>query len=134
MKSFELTSEPLAGLTTGVVIRIRGELDMRVTSKLKEEFNAIIGTQTTHALIYLDDVTFIDSHNLGVFVGAYQKVRSRSGWIGIICTQPYLRRVFDITNLDKLFRFFESPQAFLDALAQDRLLPPDASARDAVTL
>ncbi|MHB2017013.1 MAG: STAS domain-containing protein [Candidatus Xenobia bacterium] len=129
MTTFELQSHPMPHFANGVVIRIRGELDMKIGGQFKDEFTSALGS-TSHALIILDDVSFIDSHNLGIFVGAWQRLRGRDGWIGIVCSHPYVRRIFEVTNLDKLFRFYDSPQACADALMAEGLLPPGSSLSD----
>ena len=120
---FSITSERLAGHSNGVVNRVTGELDMRTTPNFREDFTAAVGPNATHVLVDLQGVTFIDSHNLGTFVGAWQKIRSRGGWIGLVSAAPYVTRVFQVTNLDKLFRFFDSEQAYMQCLADESKQP-----------
>ncbi len=36
-------------------------------------------------------------------VGALKKMRSAGGTLDIVCTQPRLLKIFDITGLDKIF-------------------------------
>ncbi len=124
MDIYQLASQTLPALPAAVVIHVRGELDMRVSAQFKEDFNAAFTPQTLYCLIVLNEVKFIDSHNLGTFVGAYQRLKAKGGWVSVICTQPYVRRVFDIMNLDKLFRFYDDWDGFEAALKKDGLVDP----------
>ena len=51
----------------------------------------------------MENVEFLDSTGVGVLVGALKKVRSAGGTLDIVCTQPRLLKIFDITGLDKVF-------------------------------
>ena len=51
----------------------------------------------------MQEVEFLDSTGVGVLVGALKKVRSVGGTLDIVCTQPRLLKIFDITGLDKVF-------------------------------
>jgi anti-sigma B factor antagonist len=54
-------------------------------------------------VIDVENVEFLDSTGVGVLVGALKKVRSGGGTLDIVCTQPRLLKIFDITGLDKVF-------------------------------
>jgi anti-sigma B factor antagonist len=59
-------------------------------------------------VVDLDDVGFLDSTALGVLVGVLKRARSEDGDVRIVCTQPRVRKVFEITRLDSAFDLFDS--------------------------
>ena len=56
----------------------------------------------------LDGVDFLDSTGLGVLVGALKRVRSNDGDLYLVCTQPRIRKVFEVTGLTKVFSLFDT--------------------------
>ena len=48
-------------------------------------------------------MTFLDSTALGVLVGVLKRARTEGGELRIVCNQPRVRKVFEITRLDSAF-------------------------------
>ena len=53
-------------------------------------------------------VKILSSQMLGVLIGLLKRIRGVDGRIVICGMKPELHKVFRITNLDKLFTFYES--------------------------
>ena len=60
-------------------------------------------------VVNLIDVTILDGNGLGALVGGLKKVRPKGGDICLIVT-PNLRRIFEITGLDRLFYLLETEE------------------------
>jgi hypothetical protein len=56
-------------------------------------------------VVDLSRVSFIDSSGLGVLVGALKRVRER-GALSLVCPEPRVRRVFEITGLTQVFPMY----------------------------
>ena len=63
----------------------------------------------------MERTTFVDSMALGVLVGAMRRLAERGGELRIACADQGVRRIFEITMLDRVFAFSPSREA---ALAQ----------------
>jgi anti-sigma B factor antagonist len=63
---------------------------------------------STRIVVDLDGVDFLDSTGLGVLVGALKRVRSNDGELSLVCTQPRIRKVFEVTGLTKVFALYDS--------------------------
>ena len=59
-------------------------------------------------VVDLSDATFVDSMTLGVLLGAVKRLRPRGGKVAVVCLSPHIRRIFEITLLDRVFALHES--------------------------
>ena len=79
-------------------------------------------------MIDLSEATFIDSMTLGVLLGALKQLRPSGGSVSVVCSDPHIRRIFEITLLDRVFALHETRDAALreadrdlgDATSSDR--------------
>ncbi|UCG48864.1 MAG: STAS domain-containing protein [Phycisphaerales bacterium] len=62
-------------------------------------------------------VKFFSSQVLGLLLDVRAKVKAFDGEVVISAINPQLHRVFKITNLDKIFRFFPDRQSAAGATA-----------------
>lgn len=90
------------------VLSVSGEIDMATAPGLRERLHGLLAEETQKLVVDLDDVGFLDSTALGVLVGALKRARSEGGDVRIVCTQPRVRKVFEITRLDSAFDLFDS--------------------------
>ena len=81
---------------------------MATAPGLRERLHGLLAEETQKLVVDLDDVGFLDSTALGVLVGALKRARGEGGDVRIVCTQPRVRKVFEITRLDSAFDLFDS--------------------------
>jgi anti-sigma B factor antagonist len=53
-------------------------------------------------------VTFVDSTALGVLIGATKQLQATDGALAIVCPHEKIRRVFQITGLDRVLAMHAS--------------------------
>lgn len=53
---------------------------------------------------------FIDASGLGAMIGALKRARKRGGSILLVIPAPSIKRVFEITGLDRVFDIFDDPE------------------------
>ena len=63
-----------------------------------------------------EGVKFFSSQVLGMLLGIRAKLETYNGEVVISAINPQLHRVFKITNLDRIFRFFPDKEAAVEAL------------------
>jgi anti-sigma B factor antagonist len=90
------------------VLAVSGEIDIATAPSLRERLHALLAADKRQLVVDLDDVGFLDSTALGVLVGVLKRARSEGGEVRIVCTQPRVRKVFEITRLDSAFDLFDS--------------------------
>jgi anti-sigma B factor antagonist len=90
------------------VIAVTGEVDVATVPRLREQLHSLVAQGSHHIVVDLDAVDFLDSTGLGVLVGALKRVRTHDGELALVCTQPRIRKVFEVTGLTKVFSLFDS--------------------------
>ena len=90
------------------VLAVSGEVDVATVPRLREQLHSLVAAGNTRIIVDLDSVDFLDSTGLGVLVGALKRVRSHDGTLSLVCTQPRIRKVFEVTGLTKVFALFDS--------------------------
>ena len=66
-----------------------------------------------------EGVKFFSSQVLGLLLSIRAELQTSNGEVVISAINPRLHRVFKITNLDKVFRFFPDRQSALKAMNVD---------------
>lgn len=64
--------------------------------------DALASAGVTRLVVDLTQTTFLDSSALGVLVGALKRVREKGGRLDIVRPSAGGRRIFEITNLDRV--------------------------------
>lgn len=85
------------------VVEVQGEIDVYTSPRVKEVINDLIEKGHYNLIVNLEGVRYIDSTGLGVLIGALKKVKEHEGTICLICTNPQIKKIFNITGLVKIF-------------------------------
>lgn len=97
-----------------VVLEVRGEADLHVASELRDRLSVALEGGATSVVLDLTEVTFVDSMTLGVLVGGAKRARAVGGELRLVITAGPIRRILEVTLLDRVFPIDETRQ---DALA-----------------
>ena len=101
-------------LSEGVyAVEVQGEIDVYTSPRVKETINELIEGSHYNFVINLEGVRYIDSTGLGVLIGALKKVREHNGRIVLICTNPQIKKIFNITGLIKIFEIYKDEEEAL---------------------
>jgi len=95
---------------------LAGRLDARNAQTVKETLKQLIDGGSTHLVVDLAQVPFIDSAGLAALVSALKATRRFGGSIALSGVQPQARTVFSLTMLDQVFTIHPTPEAALQSL------------------
>lgn len=111
----ELTIDerPADGLT---VITIDGDIDVFTSPRLRESLLELIDKGEVRLAVDLSAVEFLDSTGLGVLVGIYHRLRNRDGSMSLVGGNERVRRVFHVTQLDRIFLLHSTIDEAVQAL------------------
>jgi len=93
------------------VLAVSGELDMATAPAVREKLHGLLAEGHERLIVDLDNVGFLDSTALGVLVGVLKRVRTQDGDLRLVCNQPRVLKVFEITRLDQAFTIRDSVDA-----------------------
>lgn len=99
------------------MVTVAGELDVVGGPELREAVMAAV--REGHRLLVLDltAVDFVDSFGLGVVIGALKRTRLLDGDLRVVVTEPRVRRIFEVCDLDRVFDFHSSVADAVSAAA-----------------
>lgn len=107
------------------LIDLAGEVDAYTSARFREVMMDIIEDGISRLIVSMARVDYIDSSGLGALVGGLKRTSERDGRILIVCHQSQVRKVFEITGLEKVFPIFDTEEEALQAI---RMLSPTKSA------
>ncbi len=90
------------------VVRPTTDLDLATGPELRSRIVELVASGQIHIVIDLVHVEFVDSTGLGVLVGALKRTRVHDGDLRIANAVPRVRRVLQITDLDRVFEMHQS--------------------------
>jgi anti-anti-sigma factor len=105
----EILSSHLEGVP---LLRVRGELDHQTAGQLETALHEVEeGEDKRCILLDVEDLSYMDSGGISVFVRLLKRLESR-GWVGLIGCDERIRRLFVITGLASHphLRFFKDEE------------------------
>lgn len=98
---------------------VHGDADLYSAPELRERVRRAIDTGATTIVVDLSDAAVVDSTSLGVLLAAMRQLREQDGEIRLVVPRPEVRRVFEITMLDRIFALHETQEEALTALSDE---------------
>jgi anti-sigma B factor antagonist len=114
---YHVRVDPLSD--TAAIVAVVGDADLYSAPDLRDRLNTLIDDGVHRIVLDLSQTTFIDSMALGVFLGAKKRLEAQGGGLDVVVSKPELRRIFEITMLDRVLPLAATRE---DALAE--LGPP----------
>jgi anti-sigma B factor antagonist len=99
--AFRIDDELDPGRTA--IFSVQGELDLHEAPELQDRIGAAIERGTRLIVVDLTKVTFIDSMALGVLLAASKRLRPSGGCLRLVVPNQNIRRIFEISLLDRVF-------------------------------
>jgi len=101
------------------IIELVGEVDAYTSARFREVMVGIIEDGNPTVVVSMAKVEYIDSSGLGALVGGLKRASEKSGRILIVCAQPQVRKVFEITGLERVFPIFEAEEEAVRAVSEE---------------
>jgi anti-sigma B factor antagonist len=113
MRELDISTEK-AG-SDAIVLSLTGEVDLYTCPELKTELLRVIDEGAKVVVVDLSGTTFIDSTGLAVLIRGAERLRTNDGRLTVVVVDPSLRKIFEVTGLDRIFTIHGSRD---EALAQ----------------
>lgn len=94
---------------------VSGEVDMASVGALRTLLRDLMVDGSSHVLVELSGVSFMDSAGLAALVATRKHARVLQGSFGLIAPSKQVSRLLSLTAMDKVFPCFDSLDAALAA-------------------
>ena len=91
-----------------VVLELRGEIDMKCSSNVKDKFKEIFRDKPPVLVVDMTDVEFMDSSGLATLVGALKWCRLNGSELKLAGLAQSVRSIFEICRLETIFQIYDS--------------------------
>jgi anti-sigma B factor antagonist len=92
-------------------VRLGGSCDLATAPGLRQTLHELHPPEVSEVVLDVSDLEFIDSTGLGVVLGAMRRLREGGGSLSIAGAQGIVRRVLEITDLDKVIPMVDTASA-----------------------
>jgi anti-sigma B factor antagonist len=86
-----------------VLFVVHGDLDLHSADELGDRLVSAVQRGPSSLVIDLSDVGFVDSQGLGALLRGTRRFRAGEGRFRLVVPAPEIRRLFEITALDRVF-------------------------------
>jgi anti-sigma B factor antagonist len=98
------------------IVEVDGEIHVSTAPEFSDILNATIESGRTQLVLDLSGVMFIDSTGLSVLLNALRRVTREGGRMAVVCSNPTVLRLFEITRLDSTFDLHGDVEPALEAV------------------
>lgn len=85
-------------------VYLSGEMDVSTANEVKENLINLISKQSADIKLDMTNLDYIDSTGLGALIGVLKRLKENDRDIYITNTKKNVRKIFNITGLDKIFK------------------------------
>jgi anti-sigma B factor antagonist len=101
--------------STAAVVTVGGDVDLHSAPLLRDQLAAAVDGGAHSIVLDLSDATFLDSMALGVILSAKKRLTAEQGHLEVVVPTPEIRRIFEITMLDRVLDLHETQAEALRA-------------------
>jgi len=113
----EITGQGNVAVVSYKAATVSNVEEILAISKQISEF--IEENHPSRIIVDFEKVKFFSSMVLGLLLDMRAKLKAHDGEVVVSAINPQLYRVFKITNLDKVFRFFPDKESAVEAMSTD---------------
>ena len=97
----DLLEAEIKSVGVHALVALAGELDASTVGELYEQLAKLRREGVEHVALNMAEVTFVDSTGLSVLVTLHKRLESVNGELIIFCPSVQLRRLLEVTALDR---------------------------------
>jgi anti-sigma B factor antagonist len=98
------------------LVEAAGEGDLSTTADFAERLLKVSSDGDRKIVLDLHELRFMDSTMVHAIMSSAPRIRSRGGDMAIVCTDPNVCRILEITAVDGVYRVLGSTEEALTAL------------------
>ncbi len=98
-----------------MILHLKGFLDAYTFQDFENRLSELIGENKVKIVVAMDELDYISSAGLGVFMSKIGEIRSRGGDIKLTQLNTKVFKVFELLGFTKLFQTFDNIQEALES-------------------
>ncbi len=115
MADFNVSTREVGSVS---IIDVKGYLDAHTAPDLENEFNKLVSGKQFKVVVNFDNLKYISSAGLGVFMAYVETMRENNGDIKFSNLKDDVYNIFDLLGFPVLYEFYKDEN---DALAKFKL-------------
>jgi anti-anti-sigma factor len=92
------------------LLRLKGRLDANSVKSIKRHIEFLAKQRVIKIIMDMEQISFMDSLGLGSLVYCLRHVKQSGGDIKLASLQEQVRRLFEITNIYRMFQIFDDAE------------------------
>jgi len=115
MEGFEVSKSENGDVS---ILYIKGYLDAHTAPDLEAEFQKLVDAKKYNIIVNFQDLSYISSAGLGVFMGFIEDIRKNGGDIKLTDMKPKIYRVFDLLGFPTLYDILDEETKALETFGK----------------
>ena len=99
------------------VLSLSGRLDAYSATEVEKKLDSLLESGQNRLVINLENLEYISSSGLRVFLAALKKAKKVQGDVKLACMKPFIKEVFDIAGFSQLFGIFDTQETAVSAFS-----------------
>jgi len=99
------------------IVYLKGRMDVHYSSEVENELNKIIDSGRKKLIISLEDVEYLSSSGLRVFIAITRKLQDVGGHLKLVKLNETTKKIFRIVELLEMFDIYENEEDALKSFA-----------------
>jgi len=97
-----------------IVVYLVGRLDVHLSAEIEKEINKIIQNETdTHLLMNLNDVEYMSSSGLRIFVSTTRILKEQKRMLKLCNMNNAVKKIFEVVELMDMFDIYDTEEEAL---------------------
>ncbi len=92
------------------LVKFSGEIDYSNFRSMKELLSSMLKDGKTKLIVDLDDIDFLDSSGLSLFISLSKEARKRGGAIKLVKVKDQILQMLKITHLVEIFDLYRTEE------------------------
>lgn len=103
-----------------IVVHLFGRLDVHLSADIEKEISKIISEEpTSHLLLNLDDVEYMSSSGLRIFVSTMRILKESKRKLKLCNIKSAVKKIFEVVELIDMFDIYDNEEAALQAFKSE---------------
>jgi len=83
-------------------------LNVSVLAEFKETMKNIVDNNYTKIVLDMSETNVVDSSAFNAMISIHKDIKAKKGFLAVVSLRPNILNIFEITNMNLIFKIYES--------------------------